>query len=164
MSAVWVRLEVIQEHILNDGSKTTSFQEGLIKFSSLMNDSRIVFPYDSAWSRGDAERTIGRAELHHIGVGISNENLMKISRKQLKIKIGEWGESVFRKTSIEVENVGKLDADSFKVGNGVEVNIGEILSCRITYFDGHFANGVHPHGDILFGIPDKSNWISSGNN
>ena len=85
MSAVWVRLEVIQEHILNDGSKTTSSQEGLIKFSSLMNDSRIVFPYDTAWPRGDAERTIGRAELHHIG-GISNEKLMKISRKQLKMQ------------------------------------------------------------------------------
>tara|TARA_B100001559_G_scaffold237157_1_gene200179 strand:+ start:878 stop:1369 length:492 start_codon:yes stop_codon:yes gene_type:complete len=163
MSAVWVKLEVIQEHILNDGSKTTSSQEGLIKFSSLMNDSRIVFPYDTAWPRGDAERTIGRAELHYIG-SISNENLMKISREQLKIKIGEWSDGAFRKTSIEVENVGKLDADSFKVGNGVEVNIGEILRCRITYFDGHFANGVHPHGDILFGIPDKSNWISSENN
>ena len=163
MSAVWVKLEVIQEHILNDGSKTTSSQEGLIKFSSLMNDSRIVFPYDTAWPRGDAERTIGRAELHYIG-NISNENLMKISREQLKIKIGEWSDGAFRKTSIEVENVGKLDADSFKVGNGVEVNIGEILRCRITYFDGHFANGVHPHGDILLGIPDKSNWISSENN
>lgn len=163
MSAVWVKLEVIQKHILNDGSKTTSSQEGLIKFSSLMNDDRIVFPYDTAWPRGDAERTIGRAELHHIG-SISSENLMKISREQLKIKIGEWNESVFKKTRIEVENVGKLDADSFNVGNGVEVNIGEILSCRITYFDGHFANGVHPHGDILWGIPDKSNWISSENN
>ena len=87
MSAVWVRLEVIQEHILNDGSKTTSSQEGLIKFSSLMNDSRIVFPYDSAWSRGDAERTIGRAELHHIGVGISNENLMKIGKIQKRLNL-----------------------------------------------------------------------------
>ena len=163
MSAVWVKLEVIQEYILNDGSKTTSSQEGLIKFSSLMNDDRIVFPFDTAWPRGDAERTIGRAELHQIG-GISSENLMKISREQLKIKIGEWDEEVFRKTSISVENVGKLDADSFKVGNGVEVNIGDILRCRITYFDGHFANGVHPHGDILRGIPHKINWISSEDN
>ena len=163
MSAVWVKLEVMQEHILNDGSKATSSQEGLIKFSSLMNDDRIVFPFDTAWPRGDAERTIGRAELHHIG-DISSEDLMKISREQLKIKIGKWHESVFEKTRIEVENVGKLDADSFYLGNGVEVNIGEIFRCRITYFDGHFANGVHPHGDILRGIPDKSKWISSENN
>ena len=159
-----MKLEVIQELILNDGSKTTFSQEGLIKFSSLMNDSRIVFPFDSALARGDAERTIGRAELHEIGHICSPENLMKISREQLKIKIGEWDDGVFRKTSISVENVGKLDADSFKVGNGVEVNIGDILRCRITYFDGHFANGVHPHGDILRGIPHKSNWISSENN
>ena len=150
--SVWLKMQIIRVGGPDDGTHEI-VEEGLIKFCDPANDFYIVNPTHTAIFIHDAERVIGRSDFAHIS-SMPDEVLMKISREQLKIKIGEFNDGDFLKTEFTVENIGKLDVRKTLLQNGVEVNIGGFFRCRFMYFDGYFRHGAHPNRDILRGIPD----------
>ena len=166
MSSVWLKMQMFHHDVeASGGIETTMIAEGLLKFASPNVDPTIVDPSTTV-AEWDAERIIGRSEFSHLSSRfISPAVLMEISREQMKINIGRWeikglGCEKLRKTSIEIENLGELEVQSYELDNGLEVNVGGFFRCRFMYFDGHFVDGVHPAGDILRGIPHHTKWLS----
>ena len=89
------------------------------------------------------------------------EDMEKISREHLRVRIGTFYDGGFKPGMISVENVGKMEIETTTEGISVMIKIGEILTLRISHFEYFFRPGVYPSEDIFYGVPHKWKLISN---
>ena len=168
MVYIWLRLWAIMVEMVSTAPAGSGWflverlgyhNKGLVRVIAPDNDFWIEDPTSTALGVHPAERVIGRMDFYKL-FGVF-EDMEKISREHLRVRIGTFYDGGFKPGMISVENVGKMEIETTTEGISVMIKIGEILTLRISHFEYFFRPGVYPSEDIFYGVPHKWKLISN---